>query len=726
MAQQGTNKRAQGGGRTPNSEPKVQVFKDFNGVNFEQTTRSMQFTNAYDTYDDQTDLQMNYVFMQNNVNMSANKTLETRDNLVRLFDLPDEEDSGMSGPVILIGHKIYVAVSQDIYKGTLLETEGGRTVTFDEKVEIVSKTSLSHFFNCFAYYDNRFIALTDSYEIFVGDVDHTTGNVNSIENFKKVPNPTISLNGSISAKGDLTVSPGQSDSNPFRVTIAYTYVNELGPTKVSPACMFYASKPVTEWYSGAYVVINGSVPDDYDIKAVELYYATDDASDLIFLGRVDLQQGSTSWKFNWYGYIDSTSMWPIANLVMPEENYTTGPNASEMTVIDGRLYFWGNADTPERLLIGGNPGNLLSISPGTGGGFVDVEPGSGKEIKVVCKYKTQSGNSIVTMLCDSSNTRQEQRYNLVENTISLSNEQSMTSWQAEQVAGAVGCKSVHGALVCQDGLYSVNRYGIALTTMTMEYNSQIRTTFVSDQIKPIFVDHYGYAQRLLNSNLIELNNVLYFVMGAFSSQGNTDDLDNVIFCYDIDQKSWWTITLDVDEPIRRLFHVDYEKRREGIGIVTRRHIYMLPTTDPDSLGNPSDHSFMIETSQLSTQMPQQGWHYLSQLEFHFDYFVGNATIEMRMVDIFGRKVVVKKSVNESTAMHDYVVRMRVDQRVMSYVIKITGQARFRMTHFLARVYTLSNKVSQVWGFDDSISHRSAGSVHPTFKDYNDVRDAIFT
>jgi hypothetical protein len=70
--------------------------------------------------------------------------------------------------------------------------------------------------------------------------------------------------------------------------------------------------------------------------------------------------------------------------------------------------------------------------------------------------------------------------------------------------------------------------------------------------------------------------------------------------------------------------------------------------------------------------------------------------------------------------------MRIDQRLMSYVITMTGTAQFRLTHWLARVYTLSNKVGQVWGFDDNIAYRSSGSVHPTFKCYNDVRKAIFT
>ena len=445
---------------------------------------------------------------------------------------------------------------------------------------------------------------------------------------------------------------------------------------------------------------------------------------MIFLGRVDVSANATTWAYNWYGYVDATSMWPMANLIAPTENYTKGVHASRVKDIDGRLYFWGDSSNMHRLYIGGNPGNLLSISPGTGGGFVDVEPGTSQTVRHVCKYKTQSGNSIITMLCSSPNTRKEQRYNLVENSISLSNEQSMKSWQDEQVAGAVGCKSYDGAVVCEDGLYSISRYGLALTTMTMEYNSQIRTNYVSDPVKPVFTDAVDTEARLVSSMLLELDGIIYMALGTGEQQDGK--LDNVLFCYDIDLKAWWTYTLDVDEPIYQLFHVDWQGQREGIGIVTKKKIYMLPTTVADETYNKPKHSFLIETAQLSTQMPQQTWQYLSQLEFHFDYFIGDATIHIRAVDMFGRKLDIIKKISEADEIFDYVVHMRIDQRVMSYVITMTGEARFRMTHFIARVYTLSNKIGQVWGFDDSISHRSSGSVHPTFKCYNDVRRAIFT
>jgi len=717
-----SKRRAQGGGRTPNSEPRLQVFRDFGGMNFELANRldgGVTVDVERDDPGDQTDLQMNYTFLQNNVSVAHNKTLETRDDIVTLFDAPDALN--FTGPVCLIGPMLYAAKSDgNVGVGDLDErASSGSPVEMSTDLELINNTGSLHTWTSFDHYDNRLIALTAENEMWTGDVSAFVAD--GLENARQVPNPS---GVTVAGKGDLSIAPAMDDDHPFRTMLCCTYVNRFGPTLPSPNQYFYSNVPASEWHVGCYAALSGTIPQGYDVTAVELYYSADNATEMIFLGRVDVAPTATSWLFNWYGYLDATSMWPIANLAVPTENYTKGVPASRSCNIDGRLYFWGDTDNPQRLYIGGNPGNLLSVSPGTGGGFVDVEPGTGQEVRHVCKYKTQSGNSIVTMLCDSPNSTREQRFNLVENTISISNEQSMRSWQAEQVAGAVGCKSYDGVVVCQDGLYSVSRYGLALTTMTMEYNSQIRTSYVSDAIKPVFTDAADRETRLSNAMLLECDGVIYMAMGASSDQEGR--LDNVIFCYDIDNKAWWSYTLEVEEPILSLFHVDWQGQREGIGIVTHEHIYMLPTTAGDDESVLPDHGFLIESAQLSTQMPQQGWQYLSQLEFHFDYLVGDVTIRVRAVDMFGRELDIVKHVSEPEEMFDYVVHMRIDQRLMSYVITMTGQARFRMTHLIARVYTLSNKIGQVWGFDDSISHRSAGSVHSTFRCYNDVRRAMFT
>ena len=699
-----TKQRSQGGGRTPNSEPRQQVFRDFGGCNFQLSPR--EFTLGKEVDQEQSDLQMNYVVVQNNAGISDNKTIETRNNIVKLFDAPSGRK--LTDANILINDEMYIGLDNgDVAYGTLASGVLGNTVSLD------NQTGTQHHWRSFAYVDDKLIGTTQENQLWTGDLRS-----HSLANARRVPTPATPALSNVIARGKLEISASIDDAHPFRVAVAWSYVNKYGPTECSQQMSFYANYPVDEWHSGCFAQIHGSAPIGYGIKAVEIYYNVGNASSLQFAGRTDLATGDGgSWSFDWLGYLDVTSMWPMANLLSPTENVTEGVKASHVTCIDSRLYFWGNIDEPQRLYIGGNSGNLFSISPGTGGGFVDVEPGTGQEIRVVDKYKTQSGNSIVTMLCSSQNSSREQRYNLVENSITISNEQNMKSWQAEQVAGAVGCKSYHGGIVCEDGLYSVSRYGLALTTMTMEYNSQIRVNYVSNPIKPAFT--VNNAKILENAVLLECDGVLYMAFGS-----GDESLDNMLFCYDIDLKSWWTIDLNVDEPIIDMLHIDYESNREGIGIVTENAVYMLPLTHDDDIADGADFDVVIQTGELATSQPQQNWIYLSQMEFRFDYFVGDILVELTGIDQFGRRVSTKKAISHDKPLYNLAEYMRVDLRLQSYQIRITGRSKFRLTHFISKLYTMSAKQGLVWGFDDSQSFRLSGDIHPTFSDYNDIRKAI--
>lgn len=697
--------RSQGGGRKSNSEPRQQVFRDFGGCNFELSPRD--FTLGKDVYQEQSDLQMNYVVIQNNAGVASNKTIETRNNLVKLYDAPSGRT--FTDACILIGRELYLGLDNGDLKYGNLGSSALNNVTLTNN----AGGSTGHHWRSFAYADNKLIGTTQENQLWTGLVSS-----HNISNARKVPDPQPLTMSNLTPKGSLTVSTTMDDDHPYRIAISHAYINKYGPTIHSNQFTFYANYPVDEWHGGRYLQVSATAATGYAIEAVELYYTTGNSSSLLFAGRTDIAGGNGgNWSFNWYGYLDATTMWPIANLIAPEENYTEGVKASHVACIDSRMYFWGDNNQPQRLYIGGNSGNLFSISPGTGGGFVDVEPGSGQEVRVVTKYKTQSGASIVTMLCDSKNSTLEQRFNLVENSVSLSNEQSMKSWQAEQVAGSVGCKSFNGALVCEDGLYSVSRYGLALTTMTMEYNSQIRTNYVSDPIKPAFTDKN--RSLLKNSAIIECDGVIYLAFGRDDAT-----LDNILFCYDIDQKAWWTVNLDIDEAILNMLHIDYEGYREGVGIVTANHVYLLPLTMDDEPTREADFPVTIQTGELSTTQPQQNWFYLSQLEFRFDYFIGSVLVELTGIDQFGRKVKTKKTFAYEDTKYNLAEYMRVDLRLQSYQIRITGTARFRMSHFIAKLYTMSAKQGLVWGFDDSQSFRTAGDIHPTFLDYNDIRQAI--
>lgn len=703
-----SKQRSQGGGRTSNSEPRQQVFRDFGGCNFQMSPRD--FTLGKDEYPEQSDMQMNYVVVQNNVQVADNKTLETRNNIVKLFDAPNGHK--LTNANILIGEELYIGLNNgDIAHGSVGSGTLGSTVTLE------NNTGKNHTWQSFAYIDDKLVGTTAENELWTGDIAS-----NTMANAKKLQDkPGALAFSNLSAKGSLRISQTyDADNYPFRVSLAWSWINKYGPNQCSDAFTFYANTAVDEWHSGCYLNIHSTsnLPTDYNIKAIEFYYTVSTASSLQFVDRVDLEGGDGgAWNYNWFGYLDSTSMWTVGNLIAPTENVTAGVPASHVTCIDSRLYFWGNPDEPQRLYIGGNSGNLFSISQGTGGGYVDVEPGTGQEIRFVDKYKTQSGNSIVTMLCDSKNSSKEQRFNLVENTVTLSNEQNMKSWQAEQVAGAVGCKSYDGAIVCEDGLYSVSRYGLALTTMTMEYNSQIRANYVSSPVKPAFINKNGEA--LKNAVLLEADGVLYLAFGSGDAE-----LDNLLFCYDINLKAWWTISLDIDETIIDMLHIDYEGNREGIGIVTENAVYLLPLTHDDGPEVEPDFNVTIQTGELSTTQPQQNWLYLSQMEFRFDYFIGSAVVELTGIDQFGRKVTTRKVITHESAVYDVAEYMRIDLRLQSYQIRITGQARFRLTHFIAKVFTMSSKQGLVWGFDNSQTFIKNGDIHPTFKEYNDIRRAI--
>ena len=700
--------KAQGGGRKANSEPRMQVFKEFAGCNFELSPRD--FGLGKDSHEEQSDLQMNYVVIQNNAGIASNKTIETRNNLETLFSAPTGRK--FTGADILIGGELYLSTDDgSLMYGDLDYISQGLKVV--EIVSLPQDEEVSHTWTSLAYADDKLIATTLENQLWTGPV---SGHL--ISNTIYIPDPPVLQFSDLDARGDLEVSQTIDDAHPYRIAVAYTYVNKFGPTAHSPQLTFYSNYPVDEWHGSRYLTISKNDPNysAYDIAAVELYYSAGNSSSLLFAGRTD-QVVSGTWSFDWYGYLDATNMWPVANLIAPTDNYTEGVHASHVTCIDSRVYFWGDSAQPQRLYIGGNSGNLFSVSPGTGGGFVDVEPGSGQEIRVVTKYKTQSGASIVTMLCDSKNSTSEQRFNLVENSVSLSNEQSMKSWQAEQVAGAVGCKSFNGAVVCEDGLYSVSRYGLALTTMTMEYNSQIRTNYVSDPIKPVFTDKNRSI--LKNAVVIECDGVIYLTFGK-----DDTTLDSILFCYDIDLKAWWTINLDIDEAIIDMLHIDYEEYREGIGIVTENHVYLLPLTKDDSTDTEADFPVTIQTGELSTAQPQQNWVYLSQLEFRFDYFIGDILVELTGIDQFGRKVKTSKTFSHEQTAYNLAEYMRVDLRLQSYQIRITGTARFRMSHFIAKLYVMSAKQGLIWGFDDSQSYRYDGDIHPTFMDYNDIRKAI--
>lgn len=696
-------KPAAGQGRPAGTEPKLQTFLGFAGCNFQLSPRDFEYNVPENN---QTDLMMNFLVIQNNVRLTDNKTLETRQNITKLFDAPTGTE--FTDIAAMVEDEVYVATADKKIRYGKLDSPTLAEVTITDK-DGVEKDNTWTFLG---YADDKLVGMTAGKQLWTGDLGTHT-----VVNAKTIPKPAAIAYSQLKAVGGLTISQGMNDTNVFRITLRHTHLNKYGPTLASDPITFYASKPTTEWSGAAYLNITGTAPIDYDIIATELYYTEGEYQDPAFLSRVEMaDRNGGAWQYNWTGYLFDTSMWTISNLKIPTQDYTSGVPASKMAQIDGRLYFWGG-DPQSRLWIGGNPGNLFSISAGVGGGFCDVEPGTGQDIRIVTKYKTQSGNSIVTLLCDCPNSSRERRHNLLENNISLSNEQSTKGWQTERVNNTVGCKSYYGAGVWADGLYAISRYGLALTTLTMEWNTQIRVNYASSNIEPVFIQQDGTQMR--GSVLLCVNDVVYMTFGRHNG-----GLDNIIFCYDINLKAWYTYTLDLDEPILNMINIDHEATREGIGIITPKHVYLLPTTKLTNHNDPALFNVLMETGELSNVIPIQNCLHLTQLEFRFDYFFGDLQIDLLCIDNLGRKVTTTKYVHHETVQHNLSEYMRVDMKVESYKLKFFGKANFRLSHWMAKSYPMSNRVGIVYGFDNKQSQHSDGDIHRYFKDYNDIKDAI--
>lgn len=731
--QQSSKQRSSGGGRKKNSEPQVQTFKQFTGMNIQENQADFDPSGVDH---EQSDLQMTYMEIQNNVAVTPLKALETVNASIDRFMVPPAGRK-FSGPFLNWSAFVYAATTDgELWYTQAANPKNWNQMTYINKTPGLGALPSRHVWSWIGVVGGYFVALTDDQNIFISEWKDGYP-VKQLEYHPQIPSPTenkLAIYGdpwvygrqyALYPRGTLKIKEvtGYEETPPddmqYRIGITYTLCNVFGPTEAAPIKYYWVNHPTTEWSSLCYLAIDHYAKASEGFDAMEFYYVEGEAQDPAFFYRLEFNLGSDDPRssFHWTGYNTNTDMWSVANLSVPTKNYTAGVEASYATSIDGRVYFWGNMEHKDRLYIGGNPGNELSVSTGVGGGFADCDPGQGNRIRVCAKYKTQSGNNIVTLLCDNANSQREYRYNLVENNVSLSTEQSVKGWQTEHVSGAVGCKSPYGATVAADGLYAVSRFGLALTTLTMEYNSQIRAQYVSDAIEPVFLDQVGLDFE--DAVLYEINDTLYLVFGESKSK----NLEGVIFCYDINGKTWWTQTVDTDEPIINMIPLDFEQVREGLLVITETHVDFLPLTKPDK---PDDKQvdFYIQSGMIGTTQPLGGLQNLVQFEFRFDYFCGDMTIELVGIDQLGRNVTTTKRIHHDKPVWNWAEYMRIDLKLESYTLSFKGHARFRMTHFMGKTFNLTQKRGIVWGFDSSQGHHTANDIRVYIKDYNDLKRAI--
>lgn len=736
----------------------------------------------------QQDLKPTFFMIQNNMETADNLTVETRPDSIVMCQAPmlDGLKLPFTGVACLYRHFLLCACrgnddTDSIWWCDIRFGTPWNRVALNDAEE--SSDPIGYTVTEIGYYEKKVIVLTRhrnqsnewESEIFTGDIYHDeetdffsigtdTGVNQYVRSAHYIDDPIYPL--TLTPQGmkwNTTGEPEQDGDRTInmttRISIYYTYTNEFGSTKAGKvnghtlvATVWTELNPVA-WSSAKYLEIRGEVPSGDMAKGVtgiDLFCTLDNNVEEIFIGHVDLsgRSGATPWTYNWLGALTDTSQWTTSQLKLPGENTTKGVAAQHFACHDSRLYFWGDPSRPYTLYIGGNPGSELSIARGLGGAWVDIEPGTGYEVKGTAKWKTVSGANIVTIMCGNKNTNKVKRFNLVETNIVMTNEVQSKGYMYEEVSNVVGCNSRWGYGVFGDGLYSIGRYGLMLTTMAMEYNSQMRAQSVSEAIEPIFTEQRG--KHLSNARMICINDIIYIALADPDIDYNTSemgsDLAQIIFCYDLNLKAWYTMSHDEVvggnsqiERIKHIMAIDSQDFEEGLGVITENKIILYPTAGKpeglDVMGSTSAPIFdvVLESGELPSKTPKQEMYYIEQLELRFDYFAGDGKCYIEGVDYYGRPFKVEKILNKKgigRMMRDYTEWIRIGRYVESYRVRIEGQMRCRLVSMNAKAYTVSKRVGLPYGYDASSSHvrRSGQEVfdHHYVKDYNSLRRALVT
>lgn len=779
------------------SEPRKIVFKGWQGVNFVDSPLTWEPLEVLPPKFRQTDLPTNFLMVQNNLNTTDTQSVETRMDSIKIADVP--EGFKWTGIATIYKHWVFLVARstesswyERIYYRDLLAPESDWT-SLNLRVGSTNSPTLYEIAEI-GFFESNMVATVRNYNdnpdsgllalasvsvneaettITIKGMDwstHTATLTDTIVDTPKI-SPTTDRPGVtpvITAVGQQSGN-SVSDDTPVRVEVKYCYTNRLGSTltQTDANCATkYVEYSPTLWTTGRYVRITPSGGDSVaheTVDGIDFYGRDTENLDWVFIGHINVtpaQVTNGTWVYNWYGNMTDITQWLTSQLMVPTDNTTHGPDASHFDTHDSRMYFWGMPSKPYRLWIGGNPGSEFSIARGLGGAWVDIEPGSGYDVMGTAKWKTTSGSNIVTIMCGNRNTTKIKRFNLVETNLTLTNEVAYKSYMYEEVSNVVGCNSRYGYGVYTDGLYALNRYGLMLTTMAAEYNNQMKNQKVSDVIDPIFTERIG--KRLRDGRMVCINDIIYIALSEDPDEVTDEPigLDNVILCYDINLKSWYTWThdqsYDVPDPDRLLhiFAIDSDEFVEGLGAITETQLRLYPVTGVQGVTIPS-FQVIMESGELAPRMPMQAYWYVQQLEFRFDYFIGwpeetedhpgPATILVEGVDYYGRFFSIEKKLNkkgrrwqtfndngmkedEPFEIRNYSEYIRIDKLVQSLRIRIKGHARFRLSHINANIYQQSDTIGTPYGFDaeDLYKDRNGKThqIHHYIDDYNNLRRAV--
>jgi hypothetical protein len=238
-------------------------------------------------------------------------------------------------------------------------------------------------------------------------------------------------------------------------------------------------------------------------------------------------------------YRDDGSVQVNLFIQVPQDNTTTAPKFSEMSLIDGRIWGTKEPSNKYRVYWGGDELNTSAFSAYYGGGWVDLERG-GRETPVwVGNYRTGKGDSAATVLCTSPEGVGSV-WQLSLQIITVNND-SFVYPTGAKIVGTIGTTSPKAVVTAMDSLIFANKRAIYNLGNKQQIFNVLATDEMSANIRPSY--------RELNQN--KLGNMCAYWYDSkifFSATEKGQNDNNLMFVFDTERKNWaWRWTIGVNQ-----------------------------------------------------------------------------------------------------------------------------------------------------------------------------------
>jgi hypothetical protein len=254
-------------------------------------------------------------------------------------------------------------------------------------------------------------------------------------------------------------------------------------------------------------------------------------------------------------YRDDGSINPNTYVLVPQDNTTTAPKFSEMSLVGNRM--WGTKDTVNKYRVYWSSAvdTGVAFSAYYGGGWVDINPG-GRELPVwVGSYRTGKGDNATTVLC-SSPEGVGAVWQIALDTLTVADVTGVVP-VVQQVVGTIGTESPKAVVTAMDSLVFANKRAVYNLGNKQQIFNVLATDEMSVNIRPSYRD----------LDLTKLSNMCAYwydgkIFYSATEKGATDN--SMIFIYDIERQNWtWKWTIGVTQFLE---YTDSTKTSHFIGI----------------------------------------------------------------------------------------------------------------------------------------------------------------